>query len=524
MPGKDLGSGYSHMSKIHQSLSHWLPCMVGGRRHLAGACLFFIYNFLGASHHRPLCIHQMTSKSTLRILADIISEAVDTIEGVYTTAGQELPSLDDSFNPKAPAETLRQDPVVSAATLNLVAAAGQIAAVMQDPVLSALNNAHAVSISLCASELNVVEILREGGEKGVHVKQIATPSRADPLLLARILRLLATHHMFREVSPGVFANNRISSALDKGKPTKVLFEDRPGRLAGSSGAAALAEFLGDECFKSSSHLTDALLDPEGTQNLFTRAFNTEEPMFNWFQRPENAWRIARFGMAMHGTSAAEPPKLILTGFDWSTLPDGGVIVDVGGGLGSTSMEVVKEYPKLRVVNQDLGPTIENAKAHWEKHFPEYVKNQMVELQVHDFFTPQPVKNASVFLVRYVVHDWSDERTLVIFKHLREAAQPTTKLVIIENIIRVAGGAETEDEEVKKIPGATRPTAQPPLLPNWGKAAGGVYYYDITVHNLIGGGERTLEGFVHLLAEAGWKLVQVHACPGSELSHIVASPV
>jgi hypothetical protein len=41
---------------------------------------------------------------------------------------------------------------------------------------------------------------------------------------ARILRLLATHNIFREVTPNVFANNRISSALDKGKPSSVLFE------------------------------------------------------------------------------------------------------------------------------------------------------------------------------------------------------------------------------------------------------------------------------------------------------------
>ncbi|KAJ7095640.1 hypothetical protein C8R44DRAFT_890040 [Mycena epipterygia] len=81
------------------------------------------------------------SKSTL--LSDIISEAVDTIEGVYAAAGLEVPSLDDSFDPKAPAEVLRQDSVVSSATMNLVAAAGQIAAAVQDPVLSALNNAHA---------------------------------------------------------------------------------------------------------------------------------------------------------------------------------------------------------------------------------------------------------------------------------------------------------------------------------------------------------------------------------------------
>ena len=40
---------------------------------------------------------------------------------------------------------------------------------------------------------------------------------------ARALRLLATHHVFVEVSPNVFANNSLSSILDTGKSTEALF-------------------------------------------------------------------------------------------------------------------------------------------------------------------------------------------------------------------------------------------------------------------------------------------------------------
>jgi hypothetical protein len=42
------------------------------------------------------------------------------------------------------------------------------------------------------------------------------------LLLARILRLLVTNHIFTEVSPDVFANNRLSSVLDTGKSVEEL--------------------------------------------------------------------------------------------------------------------------------------------------------------------------------------------------------------------------------------------------------------------------------------------------------------
>ena len=39
---------------------------------------------------------------------------------------------------------------------------------------------------------------------------------------ARILRVLATNYIFTEVSPDVFANNRLSSALDTGKSVEEL--------------------------------------------------------------------------------------------------------------------------------------------------------------------------------------------------------------------------------------------------------------------------------------------------------------
>ncbi|KAJ6586721.1 O-methyltransferase [Mycena sp. CBHHK59/15] len=453
----------------------------------------------------------MESISALRLLSNIIAQAVDTIEGVYADAGVALPALDEPFNPKDPAEAVRQDPDVAAATMNLVAAAAQIAAAVRDPVMSAMSNAHSFQIASCvrtASELNVVEILREAGPKGMHVKEIATPSHTNADLLARILRLLATHHMFREVAPNVFANNRISSALDKGKPSSILFENREDRLTGTSGAAALTEFLGDECFK--------------TKPLM-RAFGLDEPMFNWLKRPENRHRINRFALGMHGTAASEPPGLIFEGFDWSALPNGSVLVDVGGGLGSTSMAIAKRNLGLRIVNQDLGPTIEQAKLYWKEQFPEHVEKQMVELQAHDFFQQQPVKNADIFMMRHVIHDWSDERTIVILTRLREAAMPTTRLVIVENIVPLASRGESGDPNTKAVPGAARPSAPPPLLPNWGVAAASLYYYDVTLHNLVGGGKRTLEAFADVLAKSGWDLAQVHHCPRSQLSHLVAIP-
>ncbi|KAJ7090594.1 O-methyltransferase [Mycena crocata] len=464
----------------------------------------------------------MQSISILRLLSDLISESVSSIENAYAAAGLALPSLDKPFSPKDPAEQLKQDPIVSEAVTNIIAAAGQLTATVRDPVASALASAHAFQLSSClraASEFNVAEILRDSGDEGVAAKEIGSVAKTNPDLLARILRLLATHHIFREVSPGVFANNRISSTLDKGKPASVLFDKPEDRLTGSSGTAAYVELLGDQCLKSAAFMPDTLLEPLKGDLPFNRAFGTPGSMFAWFERPDNKYRLARFTLAMHGGIAAND----FSGFSWDSLPQGSVVVDVGAGIGSTVLAIAQKNPSLSIVIQDRAATVEHAKKHWAEHFPSHVENQLVHFQAHDFFESQPVKNASVFFMRHCIHNYSDDKVIPILRHLREAALPTTKLVIMDRVIAVASGVESEDPKVQGIPGATRPSAKSPLLSNWGEASAGVYHFDMTMHNLLGATERTLEGFYNVMRKTGWNLVQVYHSPGSQSSHIVAEP-
>lgn len=95
---------------------------------------------------------------------------------------------------------------------------------------------------------------------------------------------------------------------------------------------------------------------------------------------------------------------------------------------------------------------------------------------HDFFSPQPVKNASVFLLRNIIHDWPDKYCIQILQYLRDAAAPSTRLMIIDSLMSYA----CAEEDIKVIPGAGRPTPPAPLLPNGGHASTISYYQDIQV--------------------------------------------
>lgn len=96
---------------------------------------------------------------------------------------------------------------------------------------------------------------------------------------------------------------------------------------------------------------------------------------------------------------------------------------------------------------------------------------------HDFFTEQPVKNATVFFLRAILHDWPTAYAARILSQLRGAATPQTTLVIADNIIEYACADEGPYQD---IPGTETKSAPAPLLANYGIASGLEYNFDMFV--------------------------------------------
>jgi len=100
------------------------------------------------------------------------------------------------------------------------------------------------------------------------------------------------------------------------------------------------------------------------------------------------------------------------------------------------------------------------------------------LEEHDFFNPQPIKDADVFLLRMVTHDWAASYVVKILKRLRVAAVAgKTKLLLVD---QVAPYACQDSSIASEIPGATLPAVPEPLLSNHGKANSIVYLLDMQV--------------------------------------------
>lgn len=90
----------------------------------------------------------------------------------------------------------------------------------------------------------------------------------------------------------------------------------------------------------------------------------------------------------------------------------------------------------------------------------------VKLQGHNFFDPQPQKNASIFLMKQVMHDWADDSCAKILTQLRDAATTQTKLIVVDSIMPFACHDPSQDAE-KGVPGAIPREAPEPLLANFG---------------------------------------------------------
>ncbi|KAI0360847.1 S-adenosyl-L-methionine-dependent methyltransferase [Trametes cingulata] len=524
----------------------------------------------------------MSTFATLRALHALIGDALSEVERIYRDqpghGPLDYPSPDVPFYKAAPhapeqeaAEKLTSDPWVMDAVGRIVAACGQLVASVQRPFPQLTDAVMADHITSCLAYLeasHTVEILRTAGCDGMHVRDLVRAidelrsaaahgsdfQPTDPGKLSHILRLLATHHWTREVRPDVFANNRLSAFVDSGKTVDQLRAAPEKKYDGADGIAALVAMKGDDFYKSCAYITDQLL-PERERSValrklrdrerksepparykapFNLAFDTELGYFDWLEQPENKTRLTQFGRAMTGARGWEANEDITAVYPWKDLPKDSVVIDVGGGIGSTSIVLAKAFPHLRFVVQDRQPVVDIAPSIWESTHADLIQSGRVSFMVQSFFEAQPptievpgvgsISSPAVFVIRGCTHNWPDAEVEKMLRHLRAAAAPTTELLIVDTILALACLDDTEDEE--PVPGAERSLAPEgsPLLANLGRAYASGYLLDISMLAVLGAKERTLREITALARAAGWKVTGMSRAPGSLWGYMCAKPI
>lgn len=162
-------------------------------------------------------------------------------------------------------------------------------------------------------------------------------------------------------------------------------------------------------------------------------------MYNFLQQHPD--RARRFASAMSNTSPGSL-EMIRDLYPWASLPKGSTVVDVGGARGHVSAYLAEQYPQLEFIVQDLQEVVDDSSskddgAETPYQIPDTV-NDRVKLMAHDFFDAQPVKGAAVYFIRYTLHNWSDEYSIRILRHLVEVMDANSQIVIQDHVLPEPG--------------------------------------------------------------------------------------
>ncbi|KAH7874886.1 S-adenosyl-L-methionine-dependent methyltransferase [Lentinula edodes] len=424
--------------------------------------------------------------SHVTALTALINDAVQDVIAEYAAVGQAIPSL-NSLKPgpfQVPAETparlMKAIKIIEAACAQLTYTVSPPGSVMLN---KALEHGEAACLSV-VTEARMADLLLDQ-PAGLPASKLADIAGIHAGKLTRILRLLATKHCFKEVQPGVFANNRLSMKLLSADPTSALVLQRT-----------------DDGLLASAYLNKTMSkDDNGIP--YQRA--TGFPYFDFDSQPDGLKRSERFARTMVGWGQIFGKEHFLPqAYPWSVQPPETTICDVAGGNGFATMALLKAHPHLNLVLQDQTQIIDRAREFWVKQHPSAVQKERVKFVPFDFFKDAPVRGCDIYYLSFILHDWQDRESKIILNNIRKAMKPESKLIIHEIVLRNA--LSNTDEFTAE---AYFDVAPKPLLPNYGVARARTYELDIAMMTLLGSQERTLAEYVNLCHQCGLRFSKLY---------------
>ncbi|KAJ7284873.1 S-adenosyl-L-methionine-dependent methyltransferase [Mycena rebaudengoi] len=437
-------------------------------------------------------------------LADLISSAVKDIVSEYTDAGAILPPL--SSTAPGPFDTPETVPIKIAKAARIIdAACAQLSYSVGSPGHVITNKCYGFQEPACmlvATDAKIADHLLNKPE-GVHVDDLGQKTRIDAEKLGRVLRLLATKHCFTEVKPNVFANNRLSMKLLSTEPVAAMVGHMTDEVG--KGCVALNETLRDK-------ETTASVSPE--DSAFKRAHGSN--IFKFYGLPEQKARAERFNGAMVGWGEVTGKAMLPKVYPWGSLPQDTVVCDVGGGNGHATIQLLKTFPQLKIVVQDLPAVAEQGREYLQKEEMHVSLKKRVEFVPLNFFDASPVSSCDVYYIRHVLHDWPSGECKKILDNIRKAVKPSSRVFIHELVLQHIAKDSGSEGKFEMAP--------EPLLPNFGTGRVRLYAQDINMMVLVNSQERTLPQFIEMGLRSGFEFVKLWELGEAGLMEFVPVPV
>jgi SAM-dependent methyltransferase len=305
-----------------------------------------------------------------------------------------------------------------------------------------------------AAKLNIADLLAEGPRK---IDDLAAATGTHAASLNRVLRMLASAGVFTEKEIGTFEHTPLSDSLRT-------------KFPGSSRAVAML-FAGPMM-----RGWDELLHSVRTgQPSFERALGMDAFRYMASHPEESA--IFNDAMTAGSTHTA---KGVPIAYDFSAFR---TVVDAGGGHGALLAAILKANPGVRGILFELPHVAEGAKT----AIADLGLTERCSIVAGDFFDRVP-DGADAYLLKSVIHDWDEARSVKILQNCRRAMAPDGKVLLVELVLPA---------HVDHSP--------------WSQIGTGS---DVNMLVNVGGRERTDAEFSALFTAAGFRLTKIVPVPGS----------
>lgn len=244
--------------------------------------------------------------------------------------------------------------------------------------------------------LSQSRLLDHIGDEPISIEALSAAAGMDADRLARVINFLAAHEILELTADGTVAHTSRSRNLvrDSAVVGVAMHSSQAGtRLADAlqQGVTPYELHFGKPCFE---HLAE---QPE-IAKVFASLMSFMTTLVNRFVFSEH--RFEPFTTA----------------------------VDVGGSHGELLLELLQRHPDSSGVLFDL-PDVTAMVAESVQKAP---AGDRVEIVAGDFFESVPA--ADLYLLKMILHDWSDAESVRILQTIRQAIQPGGRVIVIDHVM------------------------------------------------------------------------------------------
>ncbi|KAL8795412.1 MAG: hypothetical protein Q9195_002153 [Heterodermia aff. obscurata] len=372
----------------------------------------------------------------LQAYAEEIRDAAEIISSYCSS--QEIPH--PSFHPQAPSVTIPSSApdAVQNARRKLVASAAAAQQLATEPADYLPHLAIHYQQLACLGWLCHFDVLAHIPRDGtISYSELATATGVPQLQLRSVARMVMTSNLLCEPAPNQVAHNAVSA----------LFISNPSI---ANWASFMVKFSAPVATAFAEATEKWGVTDKKNETAFNVALKTDLPFFNFLSQSSGLADSFASYMQSVQSSYGTSLKHLLSGFDWAGVGEG-VVVDVGGSTCSSSITLASAFPNLTFIVEDLPDTISSRLLSAQ---PPSITSR-ISTQAYDFFTPQPIHGAAIYLLRMILHDLHDwpaaDATLILQNQLQALkANPGAHLLVMDTVLPTPGSVSAVEEALLRV--------------------------------------------------------------------------